>query len=275
VAGGEVGRVAATRKNRPRPRAAVVPFPGRRRASVRAGAYLPSGRSIALGLALLAGAAAAYGMARATSLFAIQTVRVEGTTPAVARLVQDELRPLRGTSLLAIDAEDLAARVEALPDVRSVAFDRAFPHALVVDVRRELPAAVLRSRSESWLLSERGRVLRRLDRGAHARLPRIWSAEQVEAGAFVHDRATATAARVVRELRRGFPARVRTVSAEREGIVLQLGSGLDLRLGDPDDVALKLAVAAQVIGLVPPGTSYLDVSIPERPVAGSNPQVEG
>jgi hypothetical protein len=91
----------------------------------------------------------------------------------------------------------------------------------------------------------------------------------------VHDRATATAARVVRELRRGFPARVRTVSAEREGIVLQLGSGLDLRLGDPDDVALKLAVAAQVIGLVPPGTGYLDVSIPERPVASSNPQVEG
>ena len=267
--------MAATRKNRLRPRAAVVPFPGRRRAGVQAGAYLPSGRSIALGFALLASAAAAYGVARATSLFAIQTVRVEGTTPAVARLVQRELRPLLGTSLLAIDAEDLAARVEALPDVRSAAFDRAFPHALVVDVRRELPAAVLRSRSESWLLSERGRVLRRVERGAHPRLPRIWSAGQVEAGALVRDRPTAAAARVVSELRRGFPARVRTVAAGREGIVLQLGSGLDLRLGDPDDLALKLAVAARVIGLVAPGTAYLDVSIPERPVAGSNPQVEG
>jgi cell division septal protein FtsQ len=226
-------------------------------------------------MALLAGAAAAYGIARATSLFAIQTVHVEGTTPAVARLVQEELRPLRGTSLLAIDVDELSARVEALPDVRRASFDRSFPHALVVDVRRELPAAVLRGGSDSWLLSERGRVLRRLDRGAHPRLPRIWSAEQAEAGAFVRDRGTATAARVVRALRRGFPARVRTVSAGREGIVLQLASGLDLRLGDPDDLALKLAVAGQVLALVEPGTAYLDVSIPERPVAGSNSQVEG
>ena len=94
---------------------------------------LEAGRSIALGLALLAGAATAYGVARATPLFALQTVRVNGTTPAVARLVQEELRPLLGTSLLAIDTEDLVARVETLPDVRSAQFDRAFPHALVVD----------------------------------------------------------------------------------------------------------------------------------------------
>jgi hypothetical protein len=134
---------------------------------------------------------------------------------------------------------------------------------------------VLRRGSESWLLSERGRVLRRVGRGAHARLPRIWSAEQAEPGAFVRDNTTATAARVVRELRRGFPARVRTVSAGREGIVLQLASGLDLRLGDADELALKLAVAGQVLALVEAGTGYLDVSIPERPVAGGNPQVEG
>lgn len=242
---------------------------------MQAGAYLPSGRSLALGLALVASAAAAYGIARATSVFAIQTVRVQGTTPAVARRVQAELRPLLRTSLLAIDGDDLVARLETLPDVRSAAFDRSFPHALVVDIRRELPAAVLRRGSESWLLSERGRVLRPVARGAHPRLPRIWSAEPVEPGGLLRERETTTTARVVRELRRGFPARVRTVSAGREGIVVQLASGLDLRLGEGDELALKLAVAARVVGLIEAGTAYLDVSIPERPVAGSNPQVEG
>ena len=267
--------MAGTRKSGPRSRAAVIPFPRRARRGAHADSYLPSGRSIALGLLLLAGALAAYTAARTTSLFAIETVRVEGTTPAVARLVEKELEPFVGTSLLAIDGDDLVARIEALPDVRSASFDRAFPHVLALDVRRELPAAVLRGGSESWLLSERGRVLHAVPRGASPRLPRVWSAEPVEPGALVGDDAAALAALVVRELRRGFPARVRTVSGGREGIVLQLASGLDLRLGDGDDLALKLAVAGQVLRLVEPGTDYLDVSIPERPVAGENPLVEG
>jgi cell division protein FtsQ len=267
--------VAATRKSGPRSRAAVIPFPRRSRRRGQADSYLPSGRSIAIGLLLLAGAAAAYAAARTTSMFAIETVRVEGTTPAVARLVEQELEPFLGTSLLAIDGDDLVARIEALPDVRSASFDRAFPHALTLEVRRELPAAVLRGGSASWLLSERGRVLREVPRGANPRLPRIWSAEPAEPGALVRDDAAALAARVVRELRRGFPARVRTVSAGREGIVLQLSSGLDLRLGDGDELALKLAAAGQVLRLVEPGTDYLDVSIPERPVAGQKSQVGG
>jgi cell division protein FtsQ len=266
--------VAATRKSGPRSRAAVIPFPGRGRRG-HAETYLPSGRSLALGLALLAGAIGTYAFARTSSLFAVETVRVEGTTPVVARLVAQELEPLVGTSLLAVDAADIVARVEALPEVRSASIDRSFPNKLVLDVRRELPAAVLRGGADSWLLSERGRVIRSVDRGAHPRLPRIWTSEQVEPGAIVSADATALAARVVRELRRGFPARVRTVSAGRAGIVLQLASGLDLRLGDGDELALKLAVAGRVLALVDPATDYLDVSIPERPVAGENPQVEG
>ena len=266
--------MAASRKSGPRSRAAVIPFPRRGARRIRPDSYLPSGRSIAIGLTLLAGAAGAYAVARTTSLFAIETVRVEGTTPAVARLVEQELEPFLGTSLLAIDGDDLVARIEALPDVRSASFDRAFPNALAVEIRRELPAAVLRGGSESWLLSERGRVLHAVPRGANPRLPRIWSAEPVEPGALLEDADAALAARVVRELRRGFPARVRTVSAGREGIVLQLASGLDLSLGDGGELALKLAVAGQVLRLVEPGTDYLDVSIPERPVAGANPQVE-
>jgi hypothetical protein len=48
-----------------------------------------------------------------------------------------------------------------------------------------------------------------------------------------------------------------------------------VRLGDALDVPLKLAVAARVIPLLGAETAYLDVAVPERPVAGSlNSQVE-
>ncbi len=72
-----------------------------------------------------------------------------------------------------------------------------------------------------------------------------------------------------------FPGRVTSVTATADALTLRLRSGLELRLGDPLDVALKLAVAARVIPLLDDGTAYLDVAVPERPVAGTlNSQVE-
>ena len=55
------------------------------------------------------------------------------------------------------------------------------------------------------------------------------------------------------------------------GLVFHLRSGVELRLGDPTDVRLKLAVARRALRGLPAGTAYLDVSVPERPVAGTQP----
>ena len=72
-----------------------------------------------------------------------------------------------------------------------------------------------------------------------------------------------------------FPGRVSSVTATPEALTLRLRSGLEIRLGDAVDVPLKLAVAARVIPLLEAGTAYLDVAVPERPVAGTlNSQVE-
>jgi cell division septal protein FtsQ len=239
----------------------VVPLRARR--SGRLGSFLPSARSLSVGIALVVFAAGAYALARGTSLFALETVRITGGTPAIARQVRDVLDRDRGSSLLALDA-GLLGRVEALPEVRSASYDRAFPHTLVVTVRRELPAAVLRRGGDSWLLSERGRVLRPLPRAAHPRLPRVWAV----------DGPLPTAGDL---LVQGFPVRVRSVALERGLGLLVLDGGLELRLGEPTDLAAKLAVAAAVLPeLERPadgGPDYLDVSLPERPVSGANPQL--
>ena len=75
-----------------------------------------------------------------------------------------------------------------------------------------------------------------------------------------------------------FPARVRAVRAKEAELTLVLRSGLELRLGDVGDLRLKLAVARRILLLGAPDTTatYIDVSVPERPVVGGgNPQVEG
>jgi hypothetical protein len=57
-------------------------------------------------------------------------------------------------------------------------------------------------------------------------------------------------------------------------LTLVLAAGTQLRLGDSGDLRLKLSIAKQILPLAG-GAAYVDVSVPERPVAGYNPQVEG
>ena len=69
-----------------------------------------------------------------------------------------------------------------------------------------------------------------------------------------------------------FPGQVRMVRVREHDLTFLLGSGIELRLGDLNAVPLKLAVAARVLPVLrrAGGYLYLDVSVPERPVAGTS-----
>jgi hypothetical protein len=62
-------------------------------------------------------------------------------------------------------------------------------------------------------------------------------------------------------------ARVAAVSLVNGALVFHLRSGLELVLGAPTEIALKVAVASDVLRQLPPGTQTVDVSVPSRPVA--------
>ena len=118
---------------------------------------------------------------------------------------------------------------------------------------------------------------------SHRRLPRIWvpKAVAVEEGKLVSDVDVRTA---VLALPTGaadqLPIRIRTARSKDGELAFVLVNGLELRLGGSADVPLKLAAAREILPrLAAPaggGPTYLDVSVPERPVAGGslNPQVE-
>jgi len=64
---------------------------------------------------------------------------------------------------------------------------------------------------------------------------------------------------------------IATAAMAHHELVLRLRSGIELRLGRPTDVRLKLAVARRALRGLPSGAAYLDVSVPGRPVAGTQP----
>jgi cell division septal protein FtsQ len=269
--------VAARR--RPSARAAALPA---RRGLPDVGRFSPpSGRSVLVGLALFALAAGAYVVARQSSLFALRTLDIRGGTPAVRAEVRAALAGEVGTSLLRVDGGDLAGRLAGVPDVLSFRYDRRFPHTLRVTIRREQPVLVLRRQPDSFLVSATGRVLRKLPHPRLSSLPRFWvpKTTQIAVGDDLSaDDGAAAAAAIAALHKEPLPQAVHVVTGGQEGLALHLSSGLELRLGDPGDLRLKLAIAGRILasdaaqGVT---SGYLDVSVPERPVLDSNSQVEG
>ncbi len=233
--------------------------------------FVPSGRSLLTAFAILGGTLLAFLAARETGIFAVRSVEVHGAPGYVARQVERTLRDAQGESLVALDVDEARRAVEAMPTVAEAELDRAYPHTLRVAIVPERPVALVRQGAEALLVSERGRVITRLDRTARPELPRIWvprTARLAPGGSVSGDVSTAVAA-VAPIAGTRFPARITSVTVQEEALTLRLRSGLELRLGEPMDAELKLAVAARVLPLLQPGARYLDVSVPERPVAGT------
>jgi len=230
----------------------------------------PTKRSLAIGLGVLALALGGYAFARETSLFAISRIDVSGGSPRVAAQVRQALAPLVGASLVGLDGGAAVRRVDALPTVVRASYDRAFPHTLRVTVVPERPGAVLRRGPDSWLVSVRGRVIERLPAHGDAALPRIWVAGHtpVWTGERLGVQGVGAAARAV-GLAGTFASRVASAAFANGSLVFHLRSGLELLLGGPAEIRLKVAVAERALAVLPSGSTFLDVSVPGRAVSGS------
>jgi len=238
---------------------------------------VPSRKGLAVALGIAALAVLAYLGARESSAFAVRTIRVEGASPELARRVEAALRPVEGASLLALDGGKVVRLATRLPDVADVAYDRSFPNTLRVRVVPEQALAVLHRGTRVWLVARSGRVMASIRPGTHAGLPRIWQ-ENGDEPTLGETLGSGDGAEEVAELAavRGTPlaARIQTVHVADDQYVYVLRGGLDLRVGEASNLALKLAVAERILANTPV-VGYLDVSVVERPVAGADPQVSG
>ena len=224
-----------------------------------------------------------YAAARLTSLFALTQVEVTGGSRVAQQAVRQATKPFLGESLVALDQDELRRRLEALPTVHSLRVDRAFPHTLRITVVPERPLAVVRSGDEAWLVSDRGLVIRAAGEKALRRRVTIWasSGSSLAPGAAVQEENVRLSLEALRRLPARFPERVYSARAFDGAVTLVVSEGTELRLGQANALALKLAVAGRVLRTIGKseraGLAYLDVSVPERAVGGSSldSQLEG
>jgi cell division protein FtsQ len=216
-----------------------------------------------------------YVAARRSSVFALETVRVKGGRQEVRQEVRQALAPLAGTSLVALDPDEVEQMLERVPVVRSAHVDRAFPHTLRVQVQGERPLAVFRAGADAWLVAESGRVLSELKPTMRLELPRmhVTLARPPRVGENLAGSAAAVALATLASLPRGLPDRVLYAEVEAGGVTLVLArTRLEVRLGEPTELEAKLAAAVAVLRAIPAAESaaigYVDVSVPERAVTG-------
>jgi cell division protein FtsQ len=233
---------------------------------------------ILVGILVLLGAA--YAGARESRAFAVQTVTISGGPAQVGREVRASLRYLLGTNLVALDPGDVERRITALPSVRAARVDRTFPHELTVVVEAERPLAVVRRGTQAWVVAESGTVIRDLEWEDSIRLPRIRVPATVSLGPglLLTDLDARAAIAVLRAVPQRFPLALVSVRSTDGAATAVLNGGVALELGPPIDLRRKMAAAAAVLRAVPDderrALAYLDVVLPQRPVAAPKAQLE-
>ena len=175
--------------------------------------------------------------------------RRQRATPQLSAEIASELDHdgATGKSLLETDAGALETRLEKLPYVRSATVDRAFPHTLAVSVDAYSPAVFVQSGEDraSWSPRTGGCWPRRPT--APRRVPRI----AIPPGAVlaVGDRPVmptcprrcAAARRAARIPHVGRPRQPADLAVAGR-ITAVVGHHIQLRLGEPVDLPLKMAV---------------------------------
>jgi cell division protein FtsQ len=205
-------------------------------------------------------------------MFAVDRVAVAGAPPEVAADVRTALAPALGESLLGLDLAELERRAELVPTVAAASFDRSFPHTLAIAVEPEIPVAVLRQGASSWLAAASGRVVAELGAGERPGLPRLWLKRDVDVvvGEWLRGPQLRAVSAVAPLVERPLPVGVAAVESNRGALTFKLRNGVELRLGDRSDLAVKLEVARRVLPELGDLDGYLDVSVPQFPVAGGS-----
>jgi cell division protein FtsQ len=231
---------------------------------------------IVLALAVLGGLAAAYlGWVRDLPVFAVERVEVSGLRSAEADEVRSALeRAARGMTSLHVREGRLRQAVAGFASVRSLQASGRPPDTLRVRVREHRPVAALAAPgAEPVPVAADGTVLRGLAGGD---LPRVGVPGAI-AGERLEEGRARRLVRVVASAPDPVARRIERVGVRPGvGVVAALRAGPEVRLGAAAGLEEKWTAATAV--LADPntaGASYVDVRLPERPVAGGLPDGAG
>jgi cell division protein FtsQ len=223
---------------------------------------------VVLATVAVAVVAGALGMwLRSSSLVRVKNVTVTGIDGRQAADIRDALTVAAlDMTTLAVDEDELRAAVAAYPVVRNLRASIDFPHRLRIAVNAyDAVAALQPERGSLTAVAADGTLLR----GTSARDLPLVGVRTVPGGRRVSDGAALRAVRLLGAAPAPIRRRVVRVFRGTRGLAATVHEGPKLYFGGDQRLRAKWSAAAQVLAHESSrGASYVDVRIPERPVAG-------
>lgn len=249
----------------------VALSPARARSALTPGPVLRRRAIVAAVLAVLI--AALYMLwLRDSSFVAVEQVTVTGVTSKDAERVRSALTSTAKTmTTLHVDRERLEKTAAVFPIVERIEVTPDFPHGMTVHVIEHRPVAMVDADGRTVPVAGDGTVLTGLP--VELDLPTIELSgpapqRELPPGAARDAALVAGAAPAV------IVRRLESVGREggARGVVAQIEDGPELIFGRPEQAAAKWAAAVRVLADADSaGATYVDVRLPERPVAGGLP----
>jgi cell division protein FtsQ len=204
---------------------------------------------------------------RNASWFSVDEVRVDGVTANRDQVTGALAQAAAGMTTLHIRDDELREAVSGFPTIASIKAEASFPHELHITVTERLPVAVAEIGGQQVAVSADGYVLAGVEFDAK-QFPSL-DAGGAE-GPRLSEEGAAQAA-ILGAAPDQLAERLEAASWDegRGGVVVDLDGAPELRFGDGSEAESKWkAAAAVLVDPELPAVSYLDVSVPERPVTG-------
>lgn len=204
---------------------------------------------------------------RDSSLVRVERVVVSGISGGQAGQVQRALEvEARGMTTLNVREDALLRAVSQYPVVRSLRTETDFPDGLKIVVDARQPVAALRAAAgKLTAVAGDGTLLP----GSAARDLPVVGVRTTPAGERLGRGDTLGAVRLLAVAPRALRARVARVYRGPRGLAATMDSGPKLYFGGAARLDAKWGAAAQVLAhRTSLGATYVDLRVPERPVAG-------
>ena len=224
-------------------------------------------RWVGIALIMLFVLAAAYMFwFRDSSFVAVERVEVVGAEGA-PDIAADLTAAAGEMTTLHVDADALRQAVADDPAVLGIATDTDFPHGLTIEVDLRRPAGYLEDDGGTIVAADGVILASGVDRPEG--VPTI----EAEGSALAGERAEGaalTSARVLGEAPEELLPLVETATIDGDGgPIVTLEGGIELRFGTPAQADLKWRAAATVLADSKVDVaSYIDLTVPDRPVLG-------
>ena len=205
----------------------------------------------------------------------VTQVRIEGVRTLTSQQVFEEAQVPSRTNIFWMLRQPFAKRLETDPVIDSVTRSIKLPHTLVLTVAERQPRAVLASSGQFWLLDKKGVPYRELDTPLPG-VPVIQVASVVLPAEIMLGKPLRTAwlpdAYRLLALLQTTPDLVgaKITVDQNLNLCLNRKNNLQIRLGQPDSLPQKVALAAATVnadgGAFARQAAYIDVSSLRQPV---------